>query len=275
MRRLLKSVTDRSRRPWLQSGAVAVLGAGLALVVATTSAARTAANDVGIQVGIGSLGEIEIDKTTVPRDFSLSVVVAGDAPAPVTVDIKSSPALQLGTPSPGSAGTCSGTSELICNGALDQTAGGTYALWSWRVISAEPGAYVITASATSPEADPDPSNNSATFRFQVAPPISAGGGGSSVTASRAKLSPAQPKAGVSVVATVRVTKGGSPVRPSRVACAAKAGATTLRGKARAASGSASCTFKTPASAKGKSLHGTVTLTALGKTIRRAFSAGLR
>jgi hypothetical protein len=260
---------------------VAVLGAGIALVVATTSAARTAANDVGIQVGIGTLGVIEVGKTTVPRDFSLSVVVGGDAPAPVTVDLKSSPALLLGAPAPGSAGTCSGTSELICNGTLDQTAGGTYALWSWRVISAEPGDYVITASATSPEADPDLSNNSQTFRFQVAPPTSGGGGGggggSSVTASRAKLSPAQPKAGKSVVATVRVTRGGggSAVRPSRVTCAAKAGATTLRGKAKAASGSASCTFKTPASAQGKSLHGTVTVSALGSTIRRTFSARLR
>jgi hypothetical protein len=260
---------------------VAVLGVGIALVLATTSTARTAANDVGIQVGIGSLGVIENDKTTVPRDFSLSVVVAGDAPAPVTVDLKSSPALQLGTPASGSAGTCSGTSELICSGALNQTAGGTYALWSWRVISAEPGDYVITASATSPEADPDLSNNSRAFAFRVAQPISGGGGGgggggsSSFTASRAKLSPARPKAGASVVATVRVTKDGSAVRPSRVKCAAKAGTTTLKGKAKAAMGSASCTFKTPASAKGKSLRGTVTVSALGKTIRRTFSAGLR
>ena len=279
MRRLSKSVTDRRRRPWLKRGAVAVLGAGIALVVATTSTARTAANDVGIQVGIGSLGVIENDKTTVPRDFSLSVVVAGDAPAPVTVDIKSSPALQLGTPAPGSAGTCSGTSELICNGALDQTAGGTYALWSWRVISAEPGAYVITASATSPEADPDHRITVERFLPGCAADSGGGGGGggggSSVTASRAKLSPARPKAGRSVVATVRVTKDGSAVRPSRVTCAAKAGTTTLKGKAKAASGSASCTFKTPASAKGKSLHGTVTVSALGKTIRRTFSAGLR
>jgi hypothetical protein len=264
-------------------GAVAVLGAGIALVVATASAARPAANDVGIQVGIGSLGVIEIGKTTVPRDFSLSVVVSGDAPAPVTVNLKSSPALQLGTPAQGSAGTCSGTSELTCNGTLSQTAGGTYALWSWRVISAEPGDYAITGSATSPEADPDLSNNSRTFRFQVAAPTSGGGGGaggggsggSSVTASRAKLFPAQPKAGMAVVATVRVTKDGSAVRPSRVTCAAKAGATTLRGKAKAASGSASCTFKTPASAKGASLHGTVTVSARGKTIRRTFSARLR
>ena len=98
---------------------------------------------------------------------------------------------------------------------------------------------------------------------------------SSVAASRAKLSPAQPKAGTSVVATVRVTKDGSAVRPSRVKCAAKAGTTTLKGKAKAARGSGSCTFKTPASAKGKSLHGTVTVSALGKTIRRTFSAALR
>ena len=281
MWRLSKRVADRSRRPWLQRGAVVVLGVSIALQGATTSTARTAANDVGIQVGIGSPGVIEIGKTTVPRDFSLSVVVAGDAPAPVTVDIKASPALQLGTPSPGSAGTCSGTSELICNGALSQTAGGTYAFWSWRVISAEPGNYVITASATSPEADPDLSNNSRTFAFQVAQPTSSGGGGggggggSSVAASGAKLSPAQPKAGRSVLATVRVTRDGSAVRPSRVTCTARAGTTALKGKAKAASGSGSCTFKIPASARGKNLHGTVTVIALGKTIRRTFSAGVR
>ncbi len=283
MRRLSRSVTDHSRRPRLDRAAVAVLGAIIALVVAATSAARPTANDVGILVGIGALGELENDKTTVPRDFSLSVIVAGDAPAPVTVDLESSPALQLGTPSPGSAGPCSGTSELVCTGTLSQTAGGTYAFWSWRVISAEPGEYAITASATSPDADPDLSNNSRTFRFQVVVPTSGGGGGagggggggSSVAVSRAKLAPAQPKAGMSVVASVRVTRDGSAVRPSRVTCAAKAGATTLKGKAKAASGSASCTFKTPASAKGTNLRGTVTVKTPGKTIRRTFSARLR
>ncbi len=272
--------TDRSRRHWLRMGAAAILGAGIALVGATQSTARPTANNVGVQLGIGSLGIIEIDKTTVPRDFSLSVIATGDAPAPVTVELQLSSGLQLGAPAPGSAGTCSQTAAPVCTGTLNQTAGGTYAFWSWRMSSVEPGDYVVTASVTSPEVDPDLSDNSRSFRFTVAAPTSGGGGGgggggTSLEVSRAKISPATPRAGRSVVAAVRVTSEGSPVRPSRVTCAARAGAVNLEGKGKAASGSGSCTFSTTAKAKGKMLRGTISVRALGKTVRRTFSARLR
>ncbi|HUF75777.1 MAG TPA: hypothetical protein VMM35_05830, partial [Longimicrobiales bacterium] len=46
-----------------------------------------------------------------------------------------------------------------------------------------------------------------------------GGGGTGVSASAAKLTPAKPKAGSAVTATVRVTAGGAPIRPTGIACA--------------------------------------------------------
>ncbi len=100
------------------------------------------------------------------------------------------------------------------------------------------------------------------------------GGGTAVTASAVRLSPARAKAGSTVVASVRVTRGGSPVRPSRVACTASLGGAKLKGSARAASGVASCLFRTPKSAKGKRLAGSVSFRAGGTAFTKRFAARL-
>jgi Fibronectin type III domain len=94
-------------------------------------------------------------------------------------------------------------------------------------------------------------------------------------AGAAKVAPAKPKAGSPVTATVRVTAGGAPVKPTRVACAGAIGKAKVKGKPRAAAGSARCTFKTPRAAKGKRLKGSVSFTARGKRFTKRFAAKLR
>src|SRR6185503_6594437 len=81
-----------------------------------------------------------------------------------------------------------------------------------------------------------------------------GGGGDTSAAAKAsavKLSPAKPRAGSSVVASVRVTKGGSPLRPTGIACAASIGKVKVKGASRSASGLALCLFKTPKSVSSR------------------------
>ena len=95
-----------------------------------------------------------------------------------------------------------------------------------------------------------------------------------VTAGAVKLSPAKAKAGSTLVASVRVTKGGSPVRPARIACSASVGGAKVRGGARSSSGLASCLFKTPKSGKGKTMVGSVSFTAGGQRFAKRFAARL-
>ena len=94
-------------------------------------------------------------------------------------------------------------------------------------------------------------------------------------ASAAKLAPVRPRAGRPVTATVRVTLGGAPVRPARVACAGRIGKAKLKGKPSAARGVARCVYRPPRAAKGKRLTGSVSFTAVGTRFAKRFSARLR
>jgi len=94
-------------------------------------------------------------------------------------------------------------------------------------------------------------------------------------ASAARLAPAKPKAGRAVTATVRVTAGGASVKPTKVACKGAIGKKKLKGKPRAAIGSAKCTYRTPRAAKGKRLKGSVAFTARGKRFTKRFAVKLR
>ncbi len=255
-----------------------LLGVTLAaLVVLAPASARPTDNDVSVQVGLGTLGTLESRTTTVTPDFSLSVIVAGSAVAPITVTITLPTGLRWIAP-PSAAEGCSTTDKAVCTGSLKSEAlGGTFAFWAWRVHADQPGTCAITGSVTAADPDPDLSNNATTFTLQVlaSPGGGGGGGGASVSASSVKLSPRSPKAGSAVVASVRVTRGGSPLRPSRVACSATVGKTKVKGGPKAASGVASCLFKTPAGAKGKTLAGSVSFGAGGQRFTKRFSAKLR
>ena len=160
---------------------------------------------------------------------------------------------------------------------LEPILGRNGAGWGWDVVAARAGSYLLRAQILSAsEPDPEPSNDSASVTVVVteapSPPPPPRAGGASV--GTAKLSPAKPKAGSTIVASVRMTAGGSPLRPSGVACTATAGATKLKGVGRAGNGSATCTYRTSKSAKGKVLRGAVSFAAAGAKYTRRFSARL-
>ena len=74
------------------------------------------------------------------------------------------------------------------------------------------------------------------------------------TARAVKLLPAKPKAGSLVSATVRVTAGGAPIRPTGVSCTGTLAGGKLKGTPKATSGTAACAHRTPKSGKGKTLR---------------------
>ena len=69
-------------------------------------------------------------------------------------------------------------------------------------------------------------------------------------------------------------QGGSPVRPTGIMCAGSIGKVKVKGGARAASGVASCLFRTPKAAKGKALTGSVSFRAGGSTFTKRFATML-
>ena len=147
---------------------------------------------------------------------------------------------------------------------------------------AAPGRYTYSAEiVAASEPDPNPANNASTITIVVAESGgggggdgSGGGGGGAAAASAARVIPAKPKAGSRVTATVRVSAGGTAIRPTRIACTGTIGAARVAGTPRAASGTASCRYRTPASAKGKTLRGSVAFTARGQRFTKRFSAKL-
>jgi hypothetical protein len=153
--------------------------------------------------------------------------------------------------------------------------------WVWDITAASPGSYVIKAEITNTSApDDNLANNSAAVTVLVAPTSGSGGGlsgggtSTSVTASTVKLTPVRPKAGSALVAAVRVTAAGAPVRPTRIACAGTLAGARLTGTPRASRGSATCIFHPPKSARGKTLRGSISLTAHSKSLTRRFAAKL-
>lgn len=242
-------------------------GVLLQLAAAGSTSAALADADLSITVGFGNLGEIESARTTTTsRTFAISVIVEASSftPEPVRLQIQLPEGLHWGSNAPDASEGCTGTAQVVCIGTTTTGSGngGNFAFWSWQVVADRTGHFEIDASIAGMGPDPDNSNNSRTFSFDVLTPGGGGGGGgggsgSVVKASGVKFSPARPKAGSTVVASVRVTKGASPARPTGTRCAASIGNVKLKGVARSRSGLAACSFKTPRSAKGKLLRGSV------------------
>ena len=274
------------RHAW--SRAIGLLGAFAGVACAASVAgAAPAATDLSISLGFGGLGSLETDKTTTTaRTFRVSVIVQASSfvPEPIRVRVQLGDGLRWGSDAPDAAHGCAGTAPAVCTGTTDAGSGGNFKFWSWYVDADHTGQFEITADLEDTGPDPDTSNNTTVFRFQVVPEGGGGSGGSggsgggsgraSASASAAKVNPAKPKAGSLVTATVRVTSDGSPVRPSDVACAASAGGAKVKGTGRAGSGSVTCSYRPPRSAKGKVLSGSVAFTAGDKRFTKRFSARL-
>ena len=252
----------------------------LVLLPTAVATARPAADDVTLQVFLET-GNL-MGKT---NGLKFRIVVEAESTSavqqPVSIRITLPSGLAWGTDGPDPTEGCTGTSPATCATTMSANPVGTIGTgYVWDVVAERAGLYEITASVETTEPDPDTANNTDTFRFEVvAAPGGGGGGGgggaAAVVASAAKLTPASPKAGSTVVASVRVTRGGSPVRPVGILCSASVGGAKVKGGAKAASGVASCLFRTPKSAKGKRLTGSIAFRSAGKAFTKRFAVALR
>jgi len=256
--------------------------AALAAMLPAAAPARPAADDLSMSVHFSDL----IGTQTNSPNFRIDVEIESSSSVEqsITIRVGLPDGLRWGTDAPDPGEGCTGTAPAICATKMQPnevgTIGGGY---RWDVVADRPGVYEITASVEPIEPDPDLSNNTDTFRFEVVQPTlggggagggSGGGGGVSASASAVKLTPAKPKAGSLVSASVRVTAGGAPVRPTGIACAGTIGTAKFKGTGKAASGSATCSYRTPKSAKGKTLRGSISFRARGTKFTRKFSARL-
>lgn len=248
----------------------ALAATACAAALPSSAPGRTAAEDVSVLVFLRS--GFGIAKTTGPN-FGIVAEVHSPVVQTVRVTVTLPAGLRWGSDAPNPSEGCTGDVPVVCTQPLRIVpSGAAQGNWFWDVVAEQPGLYEITSTVEPQEPDPDLSNNSHTFRFEVEeppPPPPA-----KVIASSVKLAPAKPKAGAPVAATVRITAGGAPVRPNRVTCAGTAGGAKVGRTPRSASGTATCVYRPPRSAKGKTLRGTISFTAGGTKFFRRFSARL-
>jgi hypothetical protein len=273
----------RHFRPWI-AAIVSVLALG-----AAPAAAGPAAADFLVFIAAGTAVDQVIPNggTAEVRslNFKAGAIVDNDGGEEATARIRFTlpEGLRFGTDAPDASESCTGTASTAdCQTLL--TVGTDPSRrsvgWIWDIVADRVGSYVLRAEIIQTSVfDPDLSSNmaSATVVVSEASGGGSGGGGggaTAVSATAVKLTPSKPKAGAVVVATVRVTAGGAPVKPSAIACSGTIGSAKLKGTAKAASGSATCVYRTPKAAKGKTLRGAVSFAARGTKFTKRFSAKL-
>lgn len=267
-------------------------GIACALTVATAGAAPLA---IDIQLDIGAANQRGPNPTIVANGATVTVTrlsfIAGTGvelitplPASARVRFELAPGLRFGAnpPSPTEGCTATGLVAECQSPELQPIVGRTGWGWEWDVIAEREGSYVLRSEIVSAsDSDPDPSNNSASITVVVTQtqpqpaPQPSPQPSPSVATSGVRLSPPMPRAGSAVSASVRVTAGGAPVRPTQIVCTGSIGGRKLQGSGRAAAGIAACTYRPPRSAKGKQLRGSVRFTARGQRLTKRFSARLR
>ena len=268
------------------TAALALLGTAVCALASSAGAAPQAV-DIHIDVVVGSSpttgrpvpngGTATVTGLRFAAGLDVSLITALPASARVRLTLPDGLTWGADLPDPTESCTSTPSSGECQTPVLEPIAGRNAVGWGWNVVAARTGSYVLRAEIVSAsEPDPEPANDSASVTVVVteapSPPPPSGGGGAKVGPVR--LAPAKPKAGATVVASLRTTAGGNPTRPERVACSARAGRAKLKGVGRAGNGSATCTYRTPRSAKGELLRGAVSFTAAGGRYTRRFSAKL-
>lgn len=239
------------------------------------SAAGAPEDDLSLAIQLAAHYQPIPDTSTGPSfEVAYSVTPKVGLTQRITLTVGLPDGLQWGADGPDPGENCQGTAPAVCTVDLQPDPTGNVGFaYIWDVVADRPGTYELTASLETTLPDPDLTNNTATFRFDVIQPSS--GSGATVTATAAKVAPKKPRAGSIVTAFVHVAAGGSPVRPTRITCAGRIGKARLKGKRKAARGTASCRYATPHGAKGKLLRGTISFTVGSKKISRRFSVRLR
>jgi hypothetical protein len=265
--------------------AVILAVAVTAAVIASPSAAAPADADFQVDIGIamtfgqGPFPAIPNGGTATVYDLNflagVRVTLIPAQPESSTLRVELADGLSWGADKPATTANCTGTATTAeCNTMpfRSDPAGDTEEHFGWNVVAAKLGRYTVKAAITGGSTpDPNLSNNSASVTVVVAK-FSVGGG--ATTASKAKVSPAHPTAGSLVSATVRIIAAGPPVRPRALRCTGNLGRAKLSGTPRARSGTATCLYRPPHSAKGKTLRGVVSFTVGSTKFARRFSVRL-
>ncbi len=249
--------------------------ATVGLAASSAALGRSAVDDLSLALNLQGPGA-RARVVTGPA-FTIATLVETDGGAQgITLRMALPSGVRLAASAPASLG-CSGTTAIVCTTRLEQSSI-VFFQYDWGLVAESPGIYEIVASVEGDRPDPSPANNSVNFRFEVkAAAGSSGGGGAAsagVAVSAVKLTPSKPKAGSALVASAAVTADGSPVKPSKVVCAGTLAGKKAIGTGTAVTGRASCRYPTPKTAKGKTLAGSLKITARGKTITKRFSTKL-
>jgi hypothetical protein len=270
------------------AGIVAVIVAAPSAVDASAGPVARAVAKVSLNITVDqALANRQTTPTIVPNggtttlskpSFIAGAVITSSGPDPVGVHMRFElpPGLRWGSDAPDPSENCTGTAtvgDCRTSADLDPNQFRGDAGWAWNVVADAPGSYVLKAEIVETStSDTDPTDNSSSVTVVITG--SGNGSGSGVTTSAVKLSPAAPRAGSVVVARVRVTSGGSPIRPTKPSCSAKVGAVAISGSAHATIGTATCALRTKKGMSGKTLRGTLSFTAGGTRIVKHFAAKL-
>ena len=221
----------RRRASWVLAG-TAIAAVATTLGTASAPAAPASANFL-VFVTAGTTVEQVIPNggTSDLRslNFKAGVIVDNDGgeEASATVRFTLPEGLRFGSDAPGPPEFCTATASTAdCDTRLTigTDPSRRTAVWVWDVVADRAGSYVLRAEITQTSvSDPDLSSNTASGTVVVvaAPPAAAAR--ATVSVGAVKLTPARPKAGSAVTASVRVTAGGAAIRPTRVACSGTVG----------------------------------------------------
>ncbi len=244
----------------------------VALAASSGALGRSAVDDLAVTVVLQGAGAGA--KTVTGPAFEISYLVETDGPVQtVTLRTTIPDGLSVASSPPASAG-CTGTTAITCVTKLQDSGGIVFFQYDFGLVADRAGTYSITATIEAERPDPSMANNTNTLQFQVNLP-SGGGGSSSVAVGEAKPSSAKPKAGAAVTFSSTVKVGGKPAKPSKVTCRATLGGKAKAGTPRAVAGSASCRYTTKRTDKGKTLAGSMRVTAGDTSFTKRFSSKLR
>ena len=213
-------------------------------------------------------------------NFKAGVIVDNDGgeEATATVRFTLPEGLRFGSDAPDPSESCTATARTAdCDTRLTigTDPSRRSVAWRWDIVADRAGSYVLRAEITQTSvSDPDLSSNRASGTVVVVTAPPGGGSPATVSVGAVKLTPAKPRAGSRVTASVRVTAGGAAVRPTRVACSGTIGGAKSGATPRAASGTATCVYRPPANGSGKTLRGTLSFTARGTRFTKRFAVKL-
>ena len=250
------------------------VAAALLVVLPLGASARGVANDFGPGLTSTALVSAPSAKTTESLGFAISTLLSWDGgeSGAVKLRVRLPAGLRWASAAPGPAEGCTRTEvEALCTKNVTPTAGtnlaATYGIW--RVTATRAGSYTIEATILeTSRPDPNPSNDFGSLTVNVGN-----------TLSGVTLKPKLLKAGSEVIASHPVltldNEGRTfPISDGAVACSAKIGSGKVKAVGALSGGRATCRMKTPTSARGQLVSGTIRTTSAGLVLTKQFKAKL-